>query len=86
MKRRHGNSFEMATLLCSLLIGNNYGAFVVSGYATREVVNNDQKRVDCPYIPQCWTQVHFITHNWHIFNIHTTNVSFSHTQTHPRNN
>lgn len=41
----------MATLLCSLLIGSGYGAMVVSGYATREVVNNDQKRVDCPHIP-----------------------------------
>lgn len=51
----------MATLLCSLLIGNNYGAFVVSGYATREVVNNDLKRVDCPYIPQCSAQVRSIT-------------------------
>lgn len=57
LKRRHGNSFEMATLLCSLLIGSNYGAFVVSGYATREVVNNDMKRVDCPFIPQCAAQV-----------------------------
>lgn len=51
LKRRLGNSFEMATLLCSLLIGNRYGAMVVSGYASREVTQNDQKRVICPNIP-----------------------------------
>lgn len=65
LKRRHGNSFEMATLLCSLLIGNNYGACVVSGYATREVVNNDLKRVDCPHIPQSRSaQVRSHNINW----------------------
>lgn len=51
LKRRKGNSFEMATLLCSLLIGNKFSAYVVSGYATREVTLNDQRRVDCPFIP-----------------------------------
>lgn len=51
LKRRKGNSFEMATLLCSLLIGTGFSAFVVSGYATREVTKNDQRRVVCPNIP-----------------------------------
>lgn len=51
LKLRSGNSFEMATLLCSLLIANRYGAMVVSGYASREVTNNDLKRVICPNIP-----------------------------------
>lgn len=51
LKRRHGNCFEIATLLCSLLIGNRYAAMVVSGYASREVTNNDQQRVMCPNIP-----------------------------------
>lgn len=51
LKRRKGNSFEMATLLCSLLIGTGYSACVVSGYATREVTLNDQRRVDCPFVP-----------------------------------
>lgn len=48
---RCGNSFEMATLLCSLLIANRYGAMVVSGYASREVTNQNQQRVICPNIP-----------------------------------
>ena len=40
----------MATLLCSILIGVGFSsAIVVSGYATREVANNDQRRVVCPY-------------------------------------
>lgn len=52
MRRRKGNSFEMATLLCSILIGNGFPACVVSGYATREIVNNDLRRVVCPFIPK----------------------------------
>lgn len=51
LKRRAGNSFEMATLLCSLLIANRYGAMVVSGSASREVTNNDLQRVTCPDTP-----------------------------------
>lgn len=42
----------MATLLCSFLIGFGFPALVVSGYATREVTTNNQKRVKCPYIPE----------------------------------
>lgn len=52
LKSRTGNSFEMATLLCSILIGFGFPAMVVSGYATREVTTNDQRRVKCPYIPE----------------------------------
>lgn len=42
----------MATLLCSILIGLGFPAMVVSGYATREVTTNDQRRVKCPYVPE----------------------------------
>lgn len=52
LKSRRGNSFEMTTLLCSILIGFGFPAMVVSGYATREVTKNDQRRVKCPYIPE----------------------------------
>lgn len=52
LKRRCGNSLEMATLLCSFLIGSGFPAMVVSGYATREVTTNDQTRVVCPFIPK----------------------------------
>lgn len=52
LHKRRGNSYEMATLLASFLIGFGFPAMVVSGYATREVTTNDQKRVTCPYIPE----------------------------------
>lgn len=52
LKRRTGNSFEMATLLCCVMLGQGFrNVFVVSGYASREVVNNDQRRVVCPVVP-----------------------------------
>lgn len=35
-----------------MLIGFGFPAMVVSGYATREVTTNDQRRVKCPYIPE----------------------------------
>lgn len=40
----------MATLLCSLLIGHGFDAYVVCGYAVREVTRNNQYRVVCPAI------------------------------------
>lgn len=45
-----GNSFECATLLVSLLLGQNYNAFVVSGYASREQALYDMTRKNCPYL------------------------------------
>lgn len=50
LKTRKGHCFEMATLLCSLLLGHGFEAYVVSGYASREVARNDQCRVVCPAI------------------------------------
>lgn len=47
-----GNSFECATLLASLLLGQGYNAFVVSGYASREQVLCDMTRRTCPYLPE----------------------------------
>lgn len=37
-------------LLTSLLIGYGYDAYVVCGYATREVCNMDQSRKTCPLL------------------------------------
>ncbi|KAH3848101.1 hypothetical protein DPMN_090450 [Dreissena polymorpha] len=48
LKRQKGNCFEYSTLLCSLLIGAGYDAYVVSGYATREVCLADESREICP--------------------------------------
>ncbi|KAG5309089.1 DRC7 protein, partial [Pseudoatta argentina] len=47
-----GNSFECATLLVCLLLGQGYNAFVVSGYASREQVLCNMTRRTCPYLPK----------------------------------
>ncbi|KOC64733.1 Coiled-coil domain-containing protein lobo like protein [Habropoda laboriosa] len=49
---RKGNSFECATFLTSLLLGQGYNAYVVSGYASREQTLCDLTRRPCPYLPQ----------------------------------
>ncbi|XP_017757421.1 PREDICTED: dynein regulatory complex subunit 7-like [Eufriesea mexicana] len=51
-KFRKANCFECATFLTSLLLGQGYNAFVVSGYASREQTLCDLTRRSCPYIPQ----------------------------------
>lgn len=63
LKRRKGNSFEIATLLCSLLIGAGFAAYVVAGYATREVSKNDQRRVVCPNIPKDVKEIDDVNEN-----------------------
>ena len=50
IRRQKGNSFDYATLLCSLLLGAGYDAYVVSGYASREICNMDQSREICPLL------------------------------------
>ena len=40
--------FELSTLLVSLLIGNGYDAYVVSGYASKQCCLNDQTHTNCP--------------------------------------
>uniref|UniRef100_A0A1Y1MSI4 Dynein regulatory complex subunit 7 n=1 Tax=Photinus pyralis TaxID=7054 RepID=A0A1Y1MSI4_PHOPY len=50
--RQQGHSFEIATCLCSLLIGQGYDAYVVSGYATQDVSLKIMTRVDSPFPPE----------------------------------
>jgi len=50
LRRQKGNSFDYSTLLCSLLLGAGYDAYVVSGYASREICNMDQSRETCPLL------------------------------------
>ena len=40
----------MSNLLCSMLIGAGYDAYVVSGYATKEVCLADESRQICPLL------------------------------------
>ncbi|KXZ51889.1 hypothetical protein GPECTOR_11g323 [Gonium pectorale] len=44
---RAGDSFDLATVLASLLIGVGFNAFVVMGYAPYAVVQNDQRNTVC---------------------------------------
>ncbi|KAJ3649538.1 hypothetical protein Zmor_021277 [Zophobas morio] len=46
-----GQSHEIACALCSLLIGLGYDAYVVFGYAVRDVTLRIMSRVDSPYPP-----------------------------------
>lgn len=41
---------EAAVLLCSLLLGDDYQAFCVSGYASRELCECDQTQQECPLL------------------------------------
>lgn len=45
LEMQTANCFEMAILLVSFLIGCEYNAFVVYGYATDIVSNNDLTKV-----------------------------------------
>ncbi|KAK7011995.1 dynein regulatory complex subunit 7 [Biomphalaria glabrata] len=52
LERLYGHCFEYSTVLCSMLIGAGYDAFVVSGYATREVCRRDLSYTICPFVEQ----------------------------------
>ncbi|KAK0082261.1 hypothetical protein PV325_010761 [Microctonus aethiopoides] len=57
LNNQRGNCFEFSTLLLSLLRGQNYNAFIVSGYASREQTLYDTSKVDCPYFTKSETIV-----------------------------
>lgn len=48
LQSQSATCFEAATLLCSLLIGADYEAYCVSGYASREMCECDQTQQECP--------------------------------------
>ncbi|KAG5891498.1 hypothetical protein JTB14_009832 [Gonioctena quinquepunctata] len=50
--RQSGHSFELSTALCSLLIGIGYDAYVVSGYAVKDVTKRIMIRVKCPFVEE----------------------------------
>ncbi|KAK6635811.1 hypothetical protein RUM44_001065 [Polyplax serrata] len=50
LRKQAGHSFEYSTLLASFLIASAYDAYVVSGYATREICQMDQTRIECPLL------------------------------------
>uniref|UniRef100_A0A096M597 Dynein regulatory complex subunit 7 MORN domain-containing protein n=1 Tax=Poecilia formosa TaxID=48698 RepID=A0A096M597_POEFO len=50
LRSQEATSFESSTLLCSLLLGLNYDAYVVSGYAVREMCLLDLRLQQCPLL------------------------------------
>nr|XP_043894905.1 dynein regulatory complex subunit 7-like isoform X2 [Solea senegalensis] len=50
MQNQRATSFEYAVLLCGLLLGADYDAYCVSGYAHREMCLLDQRLQDCPLL------------------------------------
>ncbi|XP_059174636.1 dynein regulatory complex subunit 7-like [Physella acuta] len=52
IERLHGHCFEYSNVLCSMLIGAGYDAYVVSGYATREVCLADLSYNKCPFVEE----------------------------------
>lgn len=50
LRTQTATCLEAAVLLCSLLIGADYQAFCVSGYASRELCEGDQTQQECPLL------------------------------------
>ncbi|KAL0234455.1 hypothetical protein PCE1_001491 [Barthelona sp. PCE] len=47
-----GNSIDMSILLCSLLIGFGYDAYVVIGYAVERITQGDRRLERCPFLEE----------------------------------
>ncbi|XP_072222491.1 dynein regulatory complex subunit 7 [Leuresthes tenuis] len=50
LRSQRATCFESATLLCSLLLGVNYDAYCVSGYAVKEMCLLDKTLQQCPLL------------------------------------
>ena len=61
--QQHGNCFEYAILLCSLLEGAGYDAYVVSGYASRLVLHHRRGMLMTDRHVQRRTRFHIATVN-----------------------
>ena len=48
-KWQTGDAFDFAIVLCSLLIGTGYDAYVVYGTAPKEITTRDESLMDCPF-------------------------------------
>jgi len=44
-----GDSFDFSIVLCSLLIGVGYDAFVVIGTAPKRITTKDESLMECPF-------------------------------------
>ena len=44
-----GDSFDFAVVLCSMLVGTGYNAYVVYGTAPKSITTKDESLMDCPF-------------------------------------
>jgi hypothetical protein len=49
LKEQAGDSFDFSIVLCSLLIGSGYDAFIVIGIAPKRITSKDEGLMDCPF-------------------------------------
>jgi hypothetical protein len=49
LKWQAGDSFDFSIVLCSLLIGCGYDAYVCYGTAPKMITTNDESLMDCPF-------------------------------------
>eukprot|EP00884_Botryococcus_braunii_P015697 jgi/Botrbrau1/2810/Bobra.0125s0021.1 len=47
---QRGDSFDLANLLCSILLGAGFDAYVAVGYAPRALALNDLSQLECPWL------------------------------------
>ena len=45
-----GDSFDLATLACSLLLGAGYNACITVGFSAKHIALNDQTQQECPHL------------------------------------
>ncbi|XP_077410404.1 dynein regulatory complex subunit 7 isoform X2 [Vanacampus margaritifer] len=50
LRSQTATCFEYAAVLCSMLLGANYDAYCVSGYASKEMCVLDQRLQECPLL------------------------------------
>jgi hypothetical protein len=46
---QEGDCFDFSIVLCSLLIGAGYDAYVVYGTAPKRITTKDESRMECPF-------------------------------------
>lgn len=49
IKSQAGDCFDFAIVLCSLLLGTGYDAYVVYGTAPKCIATKDESLMDCPF-------------------------------------
>lgn len=49
LKWQAGDCFDFAIVLCSLLVGVGYKAYVVYGTAPKAITTKDESLMDCPF-------------------------------------